>query len=262
MNLIVEFLINMIQRIKYDYYRVKLISNSFKFKSNFLLCIICTLICSYNVDDELMFENAIMFNISSGLYQMLLFLILFISSIFTMNAVNKDYNSFLRYQNKKEYMISLIKTITYINIITYIIYSLFGLIFIIIKYLGSISFIQFEYYQIPFFIYNIYLYFKYFVILNMLIIISIMLYKNIGKILGSVIGFLLLIFKDGYPYNVDKISSVENIHLFYGYYLSVFEYSSFTLDLCAFFLECTFLLLIYEFMKYLNLRFVKVSIEE
>ncbi len=136
----------MIKRIKYNFNKIKLISNSIKYKSIFLLCIFCTLISSFNIPKDLSFENAIMYNISAGLYQILLFLTLFLNSVFAIRAINKDYSSFLRFKSKKEYLISLFQSITIINLITYIIYSLLGLMFVIVKYYGNINFIQFDYY--------------------------------------------------------------------------------------------------------------------
>lgn len=252
----------MIERINYNFKRIKIISNTTKFKSIFLLCIVCTLISSFNIPQNLEFENAIMYNISTSLYQMLLFITLFLNSVFAMGIINKDYSSFLRFNEKKEYLVSLFQSITIMNIITYVIYSIFGLIFIILKYYGNINFAQFDYYSIPYFIFNLYLYLKYFIIFNFLILISVLLYKNIGKIVGSLSGFIVCMVKENFVYSIDKIQSIENIHLFYGYYLYPFEYSSFSLDLCAFFLQCIILLSIYELIKYLNVKYTKISIEE
>ncbi len=252
----------MIKKINYNFNRTKTIFNSIKFKSIFLLCIFCTLISSFNVPSNLMFENAIMYNISTSLYQFLLFFTLFLSSVFAMNIINKDYSSFLRFKGKKEYLISLFQSITIINAVTYIIYSIFGLVFVILKYNGNISFIKFDYYSIPYFIFNIYLYLKYFCIFNLLIMITILIYKNINKILGSIVGIAICVVKENYIYSIDQVQSIENIHLFYGYYLYPFEYSNFPLDLCAFFLQCILLLMIYESIKYLNIKYNRISMEE
>lgn len=252
----------MLKKINYNLSRTKIISNTTKFKSIFLLCIICNLINSFNIPTDLLFENAITYNISTGLYQILLFITLFLNSIYTMNVYNEDSTTFLRFKNKKNYLSSLILQITLMNIITYLIYSICGLIFVTLKYYENINFIQFEFYKIPYFIFNGYLYFKYFVIFNLLILIAILIYKNINRIIGSAFGIFLYMLKDNYAYSLDKIQSVSDIHLFYGYYLYPFEYSSFSLDLCAFFLQCIILLLIYELLKYINIKCAKISVED
>lgn len=86
----------------------------------------------FNVPDDLTFESAIMYNISAGMYQILLFLTLFFSSIFSLKIINKDYSFFLRFKDKESYLRLLFQSITIVNIIIYIIYSIFGLIFVYI----------------------------------------------------------------------------------------------------------------------------------
>lgn len=248
--------------MNYNFSRIKIISNSIKFKSIFLLCIVCNLINSFNIPDDLLFENAITYNISTSLYQILLFITLFLTSIYTMNMFNEDSTTFLRFKSKKNYLSSLFSSITLMNIITYVIYSICGLIFVILKYYGNINFIQFEFYKIPYLVFNIYLYFKYFIVFNLLILIVAIVYKNVNKIVGSLFGLFIYMLKDNYTYSLDKIQSISNIHLFYGYYLYPFEYSSFSLDLCAFFLQCIILLLIYELLKYINIKCAKISVED
>ena len=73
---------------------------------------------------------------------------------------------------------------------------------------------------------------------------------------------ILLILKLGFVYSTDIIDNISKIKLFFGYYLYPFQYASFSLELCASFLQITILLLFIKFLFSFINKYCKIEIME
>lgn len=248
------------KKIKVNFEKIKVMSNTEKFKAIFLIIIFCSLICSRNIPDNVSYENAILYYSSTGLYQIFLFVVMFISSIFTMSMFDKGLITILRFKDKRNYLENMLFAVSLVNILVYLLFSIIGILFVTLNYAGNINFGTFIYYNIPFFTYNIFIYVKYFIIINLLILICIIICKNFGKIFGSLLLIVIIILKENYVYIVNSIESYSDFRWFYGYYLYPFQHSNLMLELSMFLLEALIIMIVLQLLKYLCVRFNKLQI--
>lgn len=223
-------------------------------KTLLILLLIISIFNIINIPDiGMSFENKILYFFSTRFYQLSIIIILFIFSIKIINLIDSNLFIVLRYNSKKEYINSIIKIIVLNNIFIYTLSVLISLILLTIFNYNNISFINYEIYNIPFFIYNIYTLIKYYFIIDSIVIIGILLFKGQNIYISSFFLFFILIFKDNWNYNIDIINSLKDFKLFYGYYLMILKYSSFSLELCALSLELIILSSIKELINKLIL---------
>ena len=130
----------------------------------------------------------------------------------------------------------------------------------LIKCFNNIRLEYLPYYNIPFIIYNIYTYIKYFIIIEIFINIIICFYKLLGKTCTALLFVSFIAVKEMYTYKIEIISSLKGGHLFYGYFLNPFEYSSITFDIISLLIEIIIIITIYKFFKYLVCKQKKISI--
>lgn len=253
----------MVSKFKYNLVRINSITNTSKFKLIIMMCIIGSFLASFNIIEDESFEIAIVRFIHSDIYTIILMSLLLITSFYTITTFNKDLTMFLRYKNKKEYLTKLFELVTIMNLIVYICYTLVGLTIVVLKYYGNITLSSHYIYGVPFIIYNIYVYIKFFIIINLLCLISSIIYKNYGKIYGiSFIIFIFFCYRELSIINIDIISEFKEFPILFNYYLYPLEYSSFSLEICAFTLQSIILLLVYESIKFLTIKIKKISLEE
>lgn len=189
--------------------------------------------------------------------------LLLVTSFYTITSFNKDLTMFLRYKNKKQYLTKLFELVTIMNLIVYTCYSLIGLTIVVLKYYGNITLSSHYIYGIPFIIYNIYAYIKNFIIINFLCLISSIIYKSYGKTYGILfVIFIFFCYRELSIIDIDVISEFKEFPILFNYYLYPLEYSSFSLEICAFILQSIILLLIYELIKTLTIKFKTISLKE
>lgn len=261
----VNYMKNLIKKQLMNYKKIKILLNTDKFKAIFLASILAVFFSSYELNSDIVslsYEGTILSLFSGHLFQLFLFCILFVSSIYTISYFDKSYQNIIRYKNKKEYLNNLLKNVSIVNFIIYLYYIIIGLIIVTFKCFGNISFSFIEYYKIPFILYNCYSFIKYYIIINILILISICLYKCLNKFIGGGILSLIIILNGCWQYSSNVIATFSDFHLFYGYYLYPFQYSSFIFEICCFSLEIIILLLILEIIKYINLKYKKIYVLE
>lgn len=184
---------------------------------------------------------------SSPVFQIFLFLILFICSWNTVNIFDKNTSTIIRYKNKKEYLKNLFWEISIVNFLAYIMYIFSVLIFLILYLYGNVVLGTYTIYNIPMIIYVVFMIIKYFLIVDILILITISIYKLSNIIFGFISLLLILCLKLMWPYHIQIIEDFRDFKLFYGYYLYPFEYSNFAFEISSFFL-IFFILLILIFL--------------
>lgn len=246
--------------LKFKFLYYKNILNHEKYNAILLLCLFCSFISSYDIPNNLNYEEAFLSHISSGLFQLLLFIILFITSITTYTICYRKISSMLRYANKNIYISNIMKNITIINLIIFLCYILMSSTIITIKHFTTIAFTSISIYNIPYIIYNIFTIIKYFFIINIIILFSMLFYIKFNKIIGFLCFSLLLILKDGYLYTFDIINTVFKIKLFFGYYLLPIQYKSFYLEVICSIIYIVIIYCLYHvvkkvFMKYGNIKY-------
>lgn len=250
------------KRRSFNMESVKELLNSDIYKGIFLLIFLISLIIFNMINKDLAFENAFLYFISYPLYILFMMMILFIASIYTSKILDTKFNIILRYSNKKEYFRSLLVYVTVINGILFSFSIMVNLILLLCSYWRSISFTQLDYYHIPYFIYNIFSVFKYFLVVNFLCLIIVQIRKCFNYIMSAALMVILLILKLGFVYSTDIIDNISKIKLFFGYYLYPFQYASFSLELCASFLQITILLLFIKFLFSFINKYCKIEIME
>ena len=87
-------------KLKIKYYSH--ILNNEKFKGIFLFCLFGAFISSFDLSKNISYEEAILSYFSSNLFQLFVFTILFISSIFTFSLFNSNNSFIIRYKNKSD----------------------------------------------------------------------------------------------------------------------------------------------------------------
>ncbi len=252
----------MTKKIKFYFKDIKKLLSTDIYKGLFLFIFLTSIVVNYSMPSDLTFENAILYSFGSPLFQLLVMIVLYISSLNTLKIFDTKFSIILRYKNKKQYLSNLLTYITLINLVLYIFSILSMLIVLMVAFLGRISFTQFPYYQMPFFVYNIFSVFKYFIIINLLCIICILLHKSLNKVFGIVSFALILILKEGYPYSIDVITNFKQVKLFFGYYLYPFQYSNFSLEVCAMFLQIIILLIICNIIFFFMNKYNKINLSE
>lgn len=233
-----------------------------KFKIIIILSIISGYFNMIDIGKKVSFESAITNSFNGIMYPLFLFFILVMTASFTITNYNKNYQSLIRFKDKKEYLEDLLSTIFKNLLLIYIVYSIICLVFIIIKYFGRYEFENSIYTGIPNFIYNLFLYVKVFLIYELIIKIGVLIYKGTSKIIGVSFLIIMYILKSGWIYNINIVDSFRKIPLFFGYYLITTNYSSLFLELFSFVLQVTILVIIIEIIKYFILNYKEITIED
>ena len=233
-----------------------------KFKIIIILSVISGYFNMVDIGKNISFENAITNSFNGIMYPLFLFFILVMTASFTITNYNKNYQSLIRFNNKKEYLEDLLSTIFKNLLFVYIVYSIICLSFIITKYFGRYEFETSIYSGIPNFIYNIFLYIKVFLIYELIIKIGVLIYKGTSKTIGVLFLLLMYILKSSWIYNINIVDSFRKIPLFFGYYLITISYSSLFLELFSFVLQVTILVIIIELIKHFVLKYKEITIED
>ena len=147
-----------------------------------------------------------------------------------MSIYDKNYMQFIRFNNKKEYLEKLLKFCSKKLIFAFIIFSIALTIFVSIDFFISG--------EVPFSINLIsilellYSFSKVFILINLFLQIGVLLTKCFSKIIAAIFLILIQVLNYGWIYDLTIVDSFNKIHLFYGYYLNVFEYSIIFLVKC------------------------------
>lgn len=251
-----------IRKIKYNFNIVKSILNTDKFKAVYVICVLAAIFNSYNIDTNNTYLESNLGVIYTTMYQLFLMIVLFIGSLQTTSNYNKLGQNILRFKNKKEYLKNLSSTISIVNFVIFVCYILLTTIFVTIRYFGNVSLIGQLPNHIPYLIYIIYSFVKVFLILNILVLISSVVYICFGKKAGIILITGITIFKDLVTYNSKIIKSYKDFNAFYGFFLFPYQYSNFMLELSMFLLELIILISLYLIIDKIYQNKFKIEIED
>lgn len=230
-----------------------------KFKMVYLILAIA---CFFSINEIYMpssLNEALMQSTFGRMFPIFIFIILSTSTYKLMVYYNKNYISFLRFKSKEEYIEKLTSYIfvnlCFVYLIAIIIIILFSLIYnLMYDYLLNFSFIEFIYY--------IYTTIKMYVIYWLIIKISIIIYKGYSVKISALFLILMLALKESFRYSIRIISTIREIPLFFGYYLSPMPFSNIFLDIFGFLLQIIILSLLGDILKKIIIKYKKIYIEE
>lgn len=184
------------------------------------------------------------------------FLTSLIAGINTYLTFEKKRSYIIRLENKKEYLIHLLKNIWSVNTVLFIITTLTSLIML---NLINNNFIieKFQYYSISNLTYIIYTLIRIFLLSQLLTTISILLFKLINH---KIIIFMnLIIYGITMLTQVIEIpkSSILDMSFWVGYYISPDLYSSFMLEVSSTFLFLIIMLVLIIIIFDIDIKFMK-----
>lgn len=217
---------------------------------------------SYNISSGIAYEEAIFSFISSSLFLFVILLVLFMSTCIILISFDKDYSILLRFKNKFDYLKNLFLSITIGNFLIYTFTIVISILLLTIKYFGRIYFSDIAYYHIPFVLYNFFTIIKYFVIVDILALIGVCIYKNLGRVFSYTYYILILILYYVYPVSMEIIGSFSIKNLFFKYHLYPYQYATFYLELSSLIITICTLILLTIFILCITVRFNKIKIDE
>lgn len=248
----------MIKELKNKFNILKVYFNLNEYKMFLVFVFSISFFNLFNISNNVNASNVFIFSLSTTMYQLILFILIFIYLILILKRFDRNLFSIIRYENKSIYIDKII-TITSIYCVFYYLSAItinFILVFIR-SYLFYNFSLNFDVYLI---LYNIFTVIKYGIMINLLLTISILIYKCFLEIVGTLFFTFLILLKEGYPYSFEPINSFGSVKLFYGYYLNSFQYGNIFLEISSFLLECCILILLILILKKIILRKKVISV--
>lgn len=183
-------------------------------------------------------------------------LILLVNTINLHSIFESNQFYIIRFKNKKEYLIELVKTVLFSNLCTLLLNIILVLIGLNLfnEYSSSVVVMG---YNISPWIYVIYIIIKFIILSSIISTISLYLFKIIDKKVVIILNIIFYIFIAATPYNDTIIDSIINIPLFMGTYFCGAVYSSFLFEILCFLLYSSVLIIIMKIMKNITLKRMK-----
>lgn len=220
-------------KVKYIKENIKYLLNDYRFKLIILFVICCNFFGAAYLARNSDYISAIMDIFTQEYYDVAFFALILVNTINTYDMFEKNSCYIIRFNNKKEYLIQLIKNILISNTILFIINLLVSLIFL--NFFGN-QFIIKKYdiygisYNIPNLLYIVFYMFRFYIIVSIISLINACLIKLVNSKCAIFINVLLWIVFIFYPYNSHVINSISDIPLVFCSYFRVQFYSGFALE--------------------------------
>lgn len=183
-------------------------------------------------------------------------LILLVNTINLHSIFESNQFYIIRFKNKKEYLIELVKTVLFSNLCTLLLNIILVLIGLNVFNEYSSSVVVMGYNMSPW-IYVIYIIIKFIILSSIISTINLYLFKIIDKKVVIILNIIFYIFIATTPYSDAIIDSIINIPLFMGTYFCGAMYSSFLFEIFCFLLYSSVLIIIMEIMKNITLKRIK-----
>lgn len=240
-------------------YLISLFQKSLFYKITLVICIIISAIGFLDIESGPNLFTTLCFTYKNQ-YTIIVLIILFIANmIYFHNIFLKQSFFILRNNDVKSYYKNSIRYFVMLNNRLFIKHLCFSFIFAIIKSFGHLSLEMYVNYHIPMAIYDGLIIVRLFFMIHLITLLAyfILLWTK-ERIVPLVCYLLILTYLFFFwVYNVDPISSICHMHLFFGYYLIGFECTSFILEcalstiyvLCLYYLVMFILELIVRKMK-------------
>lgn len=218
--------------IKNYYEKCRQIFNNEGFKIVYFALVLMNILITCNVPGEYFFDTLIGFTHYKYMY--LLLMIVFYSIMITSKVFDTNFESIMRYKDKRNYL----KTIMIVNFcvtaVTVAISLMLGIISLIVFHPLTLVNMQLPADALAFFSFLIFYYIRYVIIFSLLNGIVFLVYKNAGLILSLLATAFIEFFLGYNAVSFNIVSSFADIRLFPGIImLSAVEYDSFSLELCA-----------------------------
>lgn len=251
----------MLNSIKMNFSRVRYILDTDTFKMVFLAVLFMCFFSLFNIASDASYTEGLFIYINSKTFLFPLICIIFVSSCIFLFAFDKDYSTLLRFDTKANYLKKLVISLSIGNFIIYSLAIIMGILFVTLKYFGAMTFSNVEYYNISYVVYIIFAVIKLFVIIDLLALIGICIYKNLGKIGAYFYYTAVLIFYYYSSVSLNVISHFTLKSLNLSYYLSESIYTSFGLEIAHTIIFICILILALFLLIYVLIRFNKVKID-
>jgi hypothetical protein len=229
-----------------------------KLKINFFfICILTIFAASVINNTSISIWSGLIQTMSWGWYCALFLLLIMFNSFNIFSELEKNYSILIRYENIGEFYRKSFKTILYIDIIIFIITVLFNLLAIYFNVSGNMGFDDFLFYNIKDITYLVFYSFRFFIICYIISIISILIYKLLGKTYSVLFIALSSMLLTGGVSNTSPITSVFDLRLYHGFYFSIIKYSGFIFEICMSLLYISILLVVCNILYSLIIKYKK-----
>lgn len=169
--------------------------------------------------------------------------LLILSTFNTINLFEEFSNVIIRYKNKREYLIELIKVVLIVNFVLLFINKILLITFL--NFIGVDFVITKLYkYNILNITYAIYTTFRQIFVFELLSLVFLFIFKNLNKILALGINTFLALLLWMAPYNDEYVNSLSKMFIFIWDYIVTHNYASFSLEVAFTNIYCCILIVI------------------
>ena len=227
---------------KYHYEKVKKVFKSEGFLIVYIGILLLNIISLITNIGESYFESLLL--VAGDYYNYILFCILAFSGFTVSKIYSKNFEMILRYKSKKEYLDNLVKINSIVTAVIILLSFMISIILFTLNYLGEYEIITYNSYQMNILSYYIFFIVRYIIIACLISNIFMLLYKNIGVTITSLLVVFFLFLMYGPVYKAAIVESFKDVTLLPGYFLSIKAYSNFGLEVSASLLMILILLII------------------
>lgn len=236
-----------------------IILDSYNYKVIIILMMLDCFFNSFNLSLDYNFENSFTIFISTKMYVFTLILFIFYNTNKIKIWFDNNWCYTIRFKNKKNYILDILKNITISNLIIFFMYTIMGLAMVILKVGLDFEFKVINYYKIPVFIYNTFLLIKYFIIINFISCFGVVLSKLFSKFFSYFYYILIFILSYNFSISLNIISEFNIKYLIFNYYLGIQQYNDFFTEIVHFLITSSIYYIILEILIYITIKFKKIA---